>query len=41
MTNINKELSELFKEIFYVDLINENEYIPIIKDSNSISKILI
>ena len=40
MTNINNELSELFGETFYKVSKNVNEYIPIIKNSNSIAKII-
>ena len=40
MNNINDEISQLLKEIFFKDTENINEYIPIIKNSNNISKII-
>ena len=40
MTNINNELSELLKGIFFEELKNINEYIPIIKNSKNITKII-
>ena len=40
MSNINKELSLLLKEIFYEKPNKENEFIPIIKSSNNIKKII-
>ena len=40
MTNINKEISSLLKEIFYEILNKENEFIPIIKSSDNIKKII-
>ena len=40
MSNINKEISLLLKEIFYELPKKENEFIPIIKSSNNIKKII-
>lgn len=40
MTNINNELSDLLGDIFFEVSNNTNEYIPIIRNSNNISKII-
>ena len=40
MTNIKNEKSDLFGDIFFVASNNTDEYIPIIKNSNNISKII-